>query len=126
MNFSFYQASLIAQLVRNLSAMQETQVCSWVGKITWRRDRLLTPVFLGFACGSAGKESPCNAEDLGLIPEWEDPLEKGKATHSSILAKNTKNSKDCIVHGVTKSQTRLSDFHLTFHFISCPVQRFTF
>ena len=40
------------------------------------------PVFLGFSCGSAGKESTCNAGDLG----WEDPLEKGKATHSGILA----------------------------------------
>ena len=34
---------------------------------------------------------------------WEDPLEKGKATHSSIL----ENSTDCIVHGVSKSRTRL-------------------
>ena len=33
-------------------------------------------------CGSGGKESTCNAGDLG----WEDLLEKGKATHSSILA----------------------------------------
>ena len=41
---------------------------SWVGKIRWRRDRLPTPVFLGFPCGSAGKESACNAEDLGSIP----------------------------------------------------------
>ena len=40
----------------------------------------------GFPCGSVGKESTCNAGDLGLIPGWEDPLEKGKATHSSILA----------------------------------------
>ena len=87
---------------------------------------LPTPVFLGFPCGLAGKESACNARDLGLIPElgrapgegigyplqyswtslvaqlvknppamwetwllslgWEDPLEKGTATHSSILA----------------------------------------
>ena len=31
-------------------------------------DRLPTPVFLGFPCGSAGKESACNEEDLGLIP----------------------------------------------------------
>ena len=31
------------------------------------------------------KESACKAEDLGLIPGWEDPLEKGTATHSSIL-----------------------------------------
>ena len=36
---------------------------------------------LDFPGGSAGKESACNVGDLG----WEDPLEKGKATHSSIL-----------------------------------------
>ena len=41
---------------------------SWVRKIHWRRDRLLTPVFLGFSCGSAGKESIYNAGDLGSIP----------------------------------------------------------
>ena len=40
---------------------------SWVGKIRWRRDRLPTPVFFGFPCGSAGKDSTCNAGDLGLI-----------------------------------------------------------
>ena len=40
---------------------------------------------------------------------WEDPLEKGKATHSSILG--LENSMDCVVHGVTRSQTQLSDFH---------------
>ena len=40
----------------------------WVGKIHWRSDRLPTPVFLGFPCGSAGKESACNAGDLGFIP----------------------------------------------------------
>ena len=34
----------------------------------------------GFPGGSAGKESACNVGDLG----WEDPLEKGNATHSSI------------------------------------------
>ena len=40
----------------------------------------------GFPCGSNGKESTCNVGDLGLIPGWEDPLEEGMATHSSILA----------------------------------------
>ena len=40
----------------------------------------------GFPGGSDGKESACNAGDLGSIPELEDPLEKGMATHSSILA----------------------------------------
>ena len=39
-----------------------------------------------FTCSSAGKESTCNAGDLGSIPGLEDPLEKGKATNSSILA----------------------------------------
>ena len=57
-------ASLVAQLVKNLPAMQET----WV-------------------------------QSLG----WEDPLEKGKATHTSILG--LENSMDYIVHGVPKSQT---------------------
>ena len=37
---------------------------------------------MGFPCGSAGKESACNAGDLGSTPG----LEKGKATYSSILA----------------------------------------
>ena len=41
---------------------------------------------LGFRCGSASKESACNAGDLGLIPGFRRPLEKGKAAHSSILA----------------------------------------
>ena len=37
-------------------------------KICWKRDRLPTPVFLGFPCGSAGKESACNTGDLASIP----------------------------------------------------------
>ena len=39
---------------------------------------------MGVTFGSAGKESACNAGDL--ILGWEDPLEKGKATDSRILA----------------------------------------
>ena len=56
---------------------------SWVGKICWRRDRPSTPIFLGFPCGLARKESACNMGDLDLIPGWEDSPEKEKATHSS-------------------------------------------
>ena len=41
---------------------------SWVRKIPWRRDRLLTPEVLGFPGGSEGKESTCNERDLGSIP----------------------------------------------------------
>ena len=57
-----------SSVVRNPPAIQETPVQSRVRKIRWRRDRLPTPVFLGFTCGSAGKQSACNARDLGLIP----------------------------------------------------------
>ena len=60
----FAWASLIAQFIKNLPAMQETPVQFLVGKIHWRRDRLPTPVFLGFLCGSAGKESICNVDSL--------------------------------------------------------------
>ena len=40
----------------------------------------------GLPCSSDGKESACNAGNPGLNPGWEDPLEKGMATHSSIFA----------------------------------------
>ena len=59
--------SLVAQLVKNLPETQETPV-SWVGKFPWRRDRLPTPVFLGFPGGSDGKASAWNAGDPGSIP----------------------------------------------------------
>ena len=40
----------------------------------------------GFPCDSVDKESACNVGHLGSLG-WEDPLEKEKATHSSILAR---------------------------------------
>ena len=40
---------------------------------------------LGLPGGSDGKESACNAEDLGSILGWEDPLLKGMATHFTFL-----------------------------------------
>ena len=46
---------------------------------------------------------------------WDDPLEKGKATHSSNSG--LENSMDCMVHGVAKSQTRLSNFHFLAFFM---------
>ena len=44
---------------------------------------------------------------------WEDPLEKGMATHSNSSQEKSMNRRAwwaIIIHGVTKSQTRLSDF----------------
>ena len=71
---------MIAQLVKNPPAMQETPVRFLGQKDCWRRDRLSTPVFLGLPYGSVGKESDCSEGNLGLILGWEDPLEKGNAT----------------------------------------------
>ena len=61
-------ASLVAQLVKNRLHCRRPRFNSWVRKIPWRRDRLPTPVFLGFPNGSDGKESACNTGDLDLIP----------------------------------------------------------
>ena len=63
-----YLASLSAQLVKNLPAMQETQFNTQIRKIPWRRDRLPNPIFLSFPGHSAGKESAHNVGDLGSIP----------------------------------------------------------
>ena len=69
------------------------------------------PRSLGFPCGSAGKESACNAGDLGLIPGLGRSPGEGKGY--PLQYSGLENSMDCIVLGVAKSQTRLSDFHLT-------------
>ena len=84
---------------------------SWVRKIHWRRDRLPTPVSLGFPCGSTGKESACNAGDLGLIPGLRRSPGEGKGY--PLQYSGLENSMDCIVHGVAKSQTRLRDFRFS-------------
>ena len=49
---------------------EKPQFDFWVGKICWRRDRLPTPVFLGFPGSSVGKESICSVGSLG----GEDPM----------------------------------------------------
>ena len=57
----------IAQLVKNLSALQETPVPFLGREDLLEKERLPTPVFLGFPGDSAGKESTRNAGDLGSI-----------------------------------------------------------
>ena len=59
------------------------------------------------------KKSACNAGDLGLIPGLGRSPGEGKSHPLQYSGLET--SMDCIVHGVAKSQTRLSDFH--FHFL---------
>ena len=103
------------QLVRTRLQCRRLQFNTWVGKIHWRRDRLLTPVFLGFPCDSAGKESTCNVGDLGLLPGL--GRSPGEGEGYPLQYSGLENSMDSIVYGVTKSWTQLSDFHF---YLLCP------
>ena len=66
-------------------------------------------VFVFFPCGSAGKESTCNAGDLGSIPGL--GRSPGEGNDNPLQCFSLENSIDSIIHGVTKSQTRLSELH---------------
>ena len=52
----------------------------------------------GFLCGSAGKASACNVEDLGLIPGLRRSPGEGKGY--PLQYSGLENSMDCIVCGV--------------------------
>ena len=60
-------------------------------------------------CGSAGKESACNVGNLGSIPGLEGY--PGEGHGNPLQCSGLENSMDCIVHGVAKSWTQLSNFH---------------
>ena len=77
---------------------------------------------MGFPCGSVGKESACNAGDLGLIPGLGRSPGEGKGY--SLQYSGLGNSRDCINHGVAKSRTRLSDFTSICHTIISKVFNF--
>ena len=73
----------------------------------------------GFPCGSAGKQSACNAEDLGSIPG--SGRSPGEGNGNPLRYLYLENPMDggawwAAVYGVAKSRTRLSDFTFTFHF----------
>ena len=70
-----------------------------------------TYIWLCLMSGSAGKESACNVEDLGSIPGLGRSPGEGKGF--PLQYSGLENSMNCIDHGVTKSQTQLSDFHFT-------------
>ena len=105
------QIQLVAQLVKNPPAVQDTLVQTAWSERSSGEERLPTPVFLGFPYGSAGKESTCNAEDQGSIPGLGRFPGEGKGY--PLQYSGLENSMDCIVHGVSKSWTQLRDFHFT-------------
>ena len=65
----------------------------------------------GLPFGSAGKESTCNAGDLGSVPRLGRCPGEGKGY--PLQNSDLENSTDSMVHGVTESRTRLRDFHFT-------------
>ena len=67
------------------------------------------PISLGFPCGSAAKEFACNAGDLNSFPGLGRSPGEGK--DYPLQYSGLENSMDCIVLGVAKSRTQLSDFY---------------
>ena len=91
--------------------MQGPRFNSWIRKIPWRRARLPTPVFLDFIVAQLVKNPPAMRETWVRSLGWEDPLEKERGTHSSILAwkfHGLYSSWDCQESDMTE---RLSLYH---------------
>ena len=121
--------SLVAQVVKCLPTMWETSVQSLGGEDLMEKgmaihSSILAPrpkkkkdglkeILWGFPCSSGGKVSACNAGDLGLIPE--SGRSPGEGNGNPLQYSCLENPMDqgtwwATVHGVTKSQTQLSDF----------------
>ena len=74
-------------------------------------EALFTLFEFQLSCSPAGKESTCNVGDLGLIPGLGRSPGEGKGY--PLQYSNLENPMDYIIHGITKSRTRPSDFHLS-------------
>ena len=77
-------------------------------------DYLLTSYLWASLVAQLAKKLPAMWETWVLSLGWEDPLEKRKGTHSSILAWRIPWT---TIHRVAKSQTRLSDFHFLIYYV---------
>ena len=84
-------------------------------KMRSRRDRLLTPIFLDFPCGSSGKESACKAGDLGSIPGKGRCL--GERKGCPLQYSGLDNSMGCIVHGSQRVRNGLATINFTYFHI---------
>ena len=103
------RAFLIAQLVKNLPAIQETPVQFLGQEDPLEKGQATHSSILGVPCALVGKESTCNAGDLGSIPGLGRCPGEGKGYPLQCFG--LENAMDCTVHGITKSWTQLSDFH---------------
>ena len=97
----FQWVSTLHQLVKVLELQIQYQSIQWI----FRVDFLGLTGLVSFGCPD-GKESPCNAGDLGSIPGLE--RSPGEGEGYPLQYSGLGNSMDCIGNGVTQSQTRLS------------------
>ena len=91
--------------VSRITLHSEPALCSWQSGPGWHWASLMT---FSFPDSSVGKESACNAGDLGSIPELGRSSGEGKGY--SPKYSGLENSMHCIVHGGHKSQTQLATF----------------
>ena len=68
---------------------------------------------MGFLGGSDGKESACNAGDMGSVPVL--GRSSGEGNGYPLQSSGLENSMDCIVHGVANSGARQSELHSVIH-----------
>ena len=105
-------SSQIQEAQPSQALLQASRSSPWFWAVKIEGLALLLHTFkMGFPYSSVGKESTCNAGDLGSIPGLGRAPGEGKCY--PFQYSGLENSMDCIVCGVTKNWTRLSDFHFT-------------
>ena len=110
-------ASLVAQLVKNLPAMQETPVQFLVREDPLEKEQATHSSILGLPCDSDNKQSTCNTGDLGSTPQLERSPEGGHGNplqYSGLENSMDRGAWQTTIHGVEENWTRLSDSHFLF------------
>ena len=100
-------ASLVAQLVKNPPTMQETWVQSLGGEDPLEKGKASHSSIVELPCGLGDKDQPA------LWKTWDPARSPRDGKGCPLQYPGLENSRGCVVHGVTKNQTRLSDFHFT-------------
>ena len=112
-SLGFFPLSLVCSVVEsfpeNLTLHMKSFNCHKTVLFFPQRVYLSSDHRVGFPCGSAGKESACEAGDLGSIPRLGRP--PGEGNGYPLQCSGLENPTDCRVRGVTKSRTQLSNFH---------------
>ena len=119
----YHMISFICGLPRWFSGKESTCQCRrqrtpcfdpWVEKVPWRRNRLPTPIFLGFPSGSDSKESTCHEADPGFNLPPGRSLGGGHGNQYSRLENPVdRGAWWTTVHRVAKSPTQLSNWVCT-------------